>query len=235
VPLPPGNESLHSIAVKLAAGLPRPGGDRAKLREIVRWTDYRATPRRVSTETAGAVQVTKTRVHLDDTWTVPAIEFAGAESTGTTLLLADAGKATLANEIDELLRQKRRVVAIDPFYFGESKITIRDFLYALLVSAMGERPLGVQAGQVAAVARWLKQRDGAVSVTAYGPRTGLIAQVAAAADPQAISDLKVVRPMASLREVIDRDMSTQDAPELFCFGLLEWFDIPQLQALAAKK
>jgi dienelactone hydrolase len=235
VPLPPGNESLNSIAVKLAAGLPRAGGDRKKLREIVRWTDYRATPRRVSTDTTAGVQVTKTRVQLDDTWTVPAIEFAGPESTGTTLLLADAGKATLANEIDELLRQKRRVVAIDPFYFGESKIAIRDFLYALLVSAMGERPLGVQAGQVAAVARWLKQRDGAVSVTAYGPRTGLIAQVAAAADPQAIAELKVVRPMASLREVIDRDMATQDAPELFCFGLLEWFDIPQLQALAAQK
>jgi hypothetical protein len=84
------------------------------------------------------------------------------------------------------------------------------------------------------VARWLKQRDGAIAVTAYGPRTGLIAQVAAAADPQAISELKVVRPLSSLREVIDGDLSTQDAPELFCFGLLEWFDIPQLQALASR-
>jgi hypothetical protein len=234
VAMPAGNESLHSIAEKLAAALPRPGGDRARLREIVRWPEYRAIPRRVATETAGTVSITKTRVHLDDTWTVPAIEFAPTGSAGTTLILADAGRATLANEVDELLRQKRKVVAIDPWYFGESKIDIRDHLYALLVSALGERPLGIQAGQVAAVARWLKQRDGSVAVTAYGPRTGLIAQVAAAADPQAIGELKVVRPLGSLREVIERDLSFQDAPELFCFGLLEWFDIPQLKALAAR-
>jgi hypothetical protein len=88
---------------------------------------------------------------------------------------------------------------------------------------------------VAAAARWLKQRDGAVAVAAYGPRTSFIAQVAAAADPGTISEVKTARPLGSLREVIDRDLSFQDAPELFCFGLLEWFDVPQLQALARSR
>ena len=235
VPLPDGNESLHSIAVKLAADLPRPGGDRAKLKEIVRWTDYRATPRRAGVEKAGDVSITRTRVLLGDTWTIPVIEFAAPDASGATLVLGDEGKAKLATEIEDLLRQKRRVVAMDPWYFGESKIEIRDFLYGLLVSALGERPIGVQAGQVAAVARWLKQQHGAVSVSAYGPRTSLIVQVAAAADPQAIASVNLVRPMASVRDPIDRDMSSQEAPELFCFGLLEYFDLPQLKALAARQ
>jgi dienelactone hydrolase len=231
VPLPAGNESFHSIALKLAAGLPKPGGDRAKLREIVRWTDYHATPHRVATETAGAVTITTTRLALDDTWTVPAIEFSRADSAGTTLVIADSGRSALANEVDDLLQQKQRVVAIDPFYFGESRMDTRDFLFALLVSSLGERPLGIQAGQVAAAARWLKQQYGPVSVIAYGPRTSLIAQVAAAADPDAIAGLKLVRPMTSLHEVLERDLTTQDAPELFCFGLLEYFDVPQLAKL----
>ena len=38
------------------------------------------------------------------------------------------------------------MIAIDPFYFGECRIETRDYLYALLVSALGERPLGMQAG-----------------------------------------------------------------------------------------
>lgn len=235
VPLPAGNETFHTVALKLAEGLPRPGGDRAKLREILRWPEYRAAAHRVKTETAGTLTVTTTRVSLDNTWTVPAVEFSHGDSAGTTLVIADAGRSSLANEVDELLGQKRRVVAIDPFYFGESRLETRDSLFALLVSALGERPLGIEAGEVAAVARWLGQKYGPVSVTAYGPRTSVIAQLAAAADPEAFQEVKLVRAPASLREVLDRDLAFTDAPELFCFGLLEYFDLPQLKALAARR
>ena len=112
---------------KLAANLTRPGGDRNKLRELLRWRQYTVVDHRVATETAGPIAITRTRLSMDDTWSVPAIEFTPADASGTTLVLADAGRATLAGEIDTLLRQKRRVVAIDPFYFGESKIDTRAF------------------------------------------------------------------------------------------------------------
>jgi dienelactone hydrolase len=246
VPLPANNEDLHTIALKLSQKLPRnpevpkDSGTldrwrqerRAKLREITRWPEYYVTPTAVSTHNAGDITVTATRLSLDGIWTVPAIEFGGGSSSGVTVVLADAGKSTLANEIHELLQQKRRVVAIDPFYFGESRIESRDYLFALLASAVGERPLGIQGGQVAAVARWLKAKYGPVSLVAYGPRTSLIALVAAAVETDAVRDAKLVRPLTSLREVIQRDMTVQDAPELFCFGLLEQFDMPQLTALA---
>jgi dienelactone hydrolase len=236
VPLPAGNEDLHTVALKLSAQLPRAlpsrdTPDRNKLREITRWTDYRATAHQVSTHNAGGIAIAATRLSLDDTWTVPLLDLSPAGASGTTLLLADSGKSTLANEIQQLLAQKRRVVTIDPFYFGESRLETRDYLFALLASALGERPLGIQAGQVAAAARWLKQKYGPVSLAAYGPRTSLIALVAAAVETDAISDVKLVRPLTSLRDVIQRDMTVMEAPELFCFGLLETFDIPQLSEL----
>ena len=59
----------------------------------------------------------------------------------------------------------------------------------------------------------------------------LIALVAAAVETEAVSDVKLVRPLSTLREVIQRDLAVTDAPELFCFGLLEQFDMPQLSAL----
>ena len=37
------------------------------------------------------------------------------------------------------------------------------------------------------------------------------------------------------REVLDRDLPFTDAPEMFCFGLLEYFDMPQLTALASRR
>ncbi|HXB70537.1 MAG TPA: acetylxylan esterase [Candidatus Acidoferrales bacterium] len=236
VPLPAGNEDLHTVALKLSQKTvrgqpPSRAPSRETLREVVRWTDYRATAHQVSTRNAGGIAITSTRLSLDNTWTVPLLDLSPAASTGTTLVLADSGKATLTNEIQQLLDRKRRVVTIDPFYFGESRLETRDYLFALLASSLGERPLGIQAGQVAAAARWLRPQYGPVSLAAYGPRTSLIALVAAAMETDAISDVKLVRPLASLREVIERDMTVVEAPELFCFGLLEAFDIPQLSDL----
>ena len=65
-----------------------------------------------------------------------------------------------------------------------------------------------------------------------GERTSTIALVAAALETQAIAGLELHRPLESLKQIIERDTVLMRSPELFCFGLLEWFDIPQLTALA---
>jgi len=62
------------------------------------------------------------------------------------------------------------VLAVDLFYFGESKIEKRDFLYALLMASTGDRPLGIQASQLVALAKWsaTEFKSGPVSVVAVG-------------------------------------------------------------------
>src|SRR5690606_8367600 len=93
-------------------------------------------------------------------------------------------------------------------------------------------PLGIQAGQVAAAARWLRQRDGApVQLEAHGPRTSLIAIIAAAIEPDAIAGVRTHGAWASLRAVFDQNISAQDMPEMFPFGLLGEADIPQIVQL----
>jgi dienelactone hydrolase len=219
MPLPEDNLNLHTLAVSLTRSLPRNGATREKLRELVRWPQY----------SAAALQ--PGRLSLDGIWSVPYVELGDAGAKGVTLVFGDAGKAKLAEETRKLTEAGKRVVAIDPWYFGESHPDIRDYLFALLASAVGERPLGIQAGQVAAVARWLRSRYGTVEVEAFGPRTSLIGLVAAAMETEAIASVKLHRPMTTLKDPIDRDLGVSEAPELFCFGLLEWFDMPQLRAL----
>lgn len=234
--LPENNEDLHTLAVKLADGLPRAGdATRERLRAVLRWPEYRGTAKTAWTETDGALRVTATRLLLNGIWTAPVVEFDPGSSVGTTLVLADAGKSTLSDEISSLLARKQRVVTMDPWYFGEAKLPSGDYLWALLASAVGERPLGIEAGQVAAVARWLKETHGPVTVAAFGPRTSLIALAAAAVETEAIGELRLSRPMASLKEVLSRDLTMSDTPELFCFGLLERFDMPQLKALVSPR
>ena len=83
------------------------------------------------------------------------------------------------------------MLVVDPFYFGESKFKSHDYLFALLVSAVGERPLGIQTAQVAAIARWAASRDGSsrVELSTYGPRSSLIALTAAALEDKAITQV----------------------------------------------
>lgn len=231
-PLPDDNADFRSLARRIAAGLPRPGTpQRTRLGELVRFQRYDVRP----VQAATADGVSHWKLHMDH-WTVPAVELTPARATGTTLLVADAGRASMADAAQALLATGQRVAAIDPFYFGESAIGRRDFLFGLLISALGERPLGIQAGQIAASARWLAARHGGpVTVVAHGPRTSLMALVAAALEPDAIRGVELHGGWRTLRAVFDQDITAQQMPEMFAFGLLAEFDIEQIEQLVAPR
>ncbi len=111
-----------------------------------------------------------------------------------------------------------RVVAVDPFYFGEGKVADHAYLWALMLGAVGERPLGVQAGEAACIARWIKsERQTPVTIAALGPRTSTVALVAAALEPNAIAGVDATDPLGSLKVPIEEIRDYSASPELFCF------------------
>ena len=87
---------------------------------------------------------------------------------------------------------------------------------------------------MAAIANWADAHHKAqpVKLVATGPRSSLAALVAAALEPEAIDGVQLHGSMASLKEVAEQNQGVNTAPELFCFGLLEKFDIKQIVALA---
>lgn len=251
VELPADNAAFPSLAAGLAESLPRepdwPEDDaalanwqeqrRGKLREILHSRQVQIAAIAAGQDEQDGVQVRRWKLMIDGDWTVPAVEFVKGKPDRTILLLADAGRASLAADAAKLLDDGCRVIALDPFYFGESKIAKRDFLYALLVAAVGERPLGIQTGQVAAMARWCtgQNKGEPVTIMAHGPRTSLIALAAAAIEPKYVAGVQLHASMGSLKEVIEQNMAVNQSPELFCFGLLEHFDISQIAALVAPR
>ena len=109
----------------------------------------------------------------------------------------------------------------------------KSYLYALLVATVGDRALGIEAAQLAATARWATENFHAKpALQTDGPRSGIVALVAAAVEPDALGPWKPAHELASLHEIIANNWAVGDKPELFCFGLLESFDVPQLKALA---
>ena len=235
VPLPADNLDFHQLALAAAKYLPRPGAaTRETLASVVHYQVHAVTAATTDTETRDTTTATYWKLRVGDTWTVPVVALTRGTPRGTTLLVADASRKSLATRTESLLAAGQRVLAVDPFYFGESKISQRDFLYALLVAATGDRPLGIQTSQIAAVARWARSefKSAAVTLESTGPRLGLAALIATALEPT-IATLHQTAPLPSLREVIRQNWSVDQKPELFCFGLLESFDVTQLKSLVS--
>ena len=239
VELPDDNLDFQKLAERLMQDLPAAKADRDALRSVLRLpaTQEKAAREDGDVTFRGQTQTVSVRLKVGGEWTVPAVEFSTGKDAGTTIVLADEGRAAAAEKIEMLLAAGQRVVAIDPFYFGESKIASRDFLFGLLVSSVGQRPLGVQAHQIQAIARQLKSDAPAqnVQIVAIGPRTSLAALAAAACEEKAIDRLVLHGSLGSLREVIEQGGQVNKTPEQFCFGLLAAADIGPMAALVAPR
>ena len=252
VELPENNADFHTLAVSIAQRLPRDAALPDKADAAGSWQSNQRTllldiVRKVPSSDAQAevvgegnkeaLKATHWRLKLDSDWTVPVVELTRGEPKETTILVADEGRAAAAEAVLKLLDAGQRVLAVDPFYFGEAKLGQRDYLFGLLVSAVGERPLAVQAGQLAAVARWSagQHQSGPVTLVAHGPRTSLIALVAAAVEEKGIAAVELNGSMGSLKEILEQNRDVSTAPELFTFGLLERFDIRTIAALVAPR
>jgi hypothetical protein len=251
IELPTDNADFHTLALALSRNLPRhpeiPAAKgalarwqqtgRAKLREVVNAKDYAVVAERAGGEEKDGVKATFWKLKLGGTWTVPAVELTRGAAKQTVILTSDEGRKGAAAEVEKLLAAGKRVLAVDPFYFGESKIAARDYLFALLVAGVGERPLGLQASQLAAIARWSQRelKSGPVTLVSCGPRSSLFSLVAAALEEKAVAGAELHGALGSLKEVIEKDWTVDKQPEMFCFGLLEAFDVPQLTALVAPR
>ncbi len=254
VVLPATNEDFHSLALKLAATLPRDGALPTDKKRAAVWLTEKFERLREITrfkmESVQAIPETDEKVFSDGTvthwwlriggsWTVPVVELKRGKTLGQVLIVADGGRKSIPVElVDEWLNKGYRVIAFDLFYLGESKIAERDFLHALQLSCVGDRPLGVQAAQIAAIARWADEtafvsRNERGRVVAIGPRTSLATLVASASEQSAIKAIELRESLGSLKQVLEDNLGVNQVPEYFCFGLLEHFDIVSLAALGA--
>jgi dienelactone hydrolase len=250
VDLPADNANFHTLAASLAKDLPRGAelpSDRAaavewqrtrrtKLRQLVAAKDWIVEADKIDANDAAGLTTTSWRLRMAGGLSVPATELSRGDARATTLLVADAGRKGQAAHVERLLAAGHRVVAVDPFYFGESRPAHHDYLFALHIATIGDRALGVQASQLAAVARWaMRHKTGPVTLAAVGPRSSVAALVAAGLEEQAIARIELTESLGSLKEVIEKNSTFDQSPELFCFGLLQDFDVRQLAALVAPR
>jgi hypothetical protein len=252
VPLPDSNANFHSLAQNLADSLPPKSAVPQSKAEYAAWkaeflrilkTEILMWPLdRVTFHAAedgiqieDDVKIVREVFQFGEHWTVPVVTLSGVGSRHTdtsslTVVLADGGRVSAAEDIAKLLDAGERVMAVDPFYFGECGLGKFDFLYGLLLSTVGERPLGIQASQVAAAISGAgEHKVEKFRLEAFGPRSSLIALLAVQ-DSDVIEELVTHNAFSSLKDIISQNIAVNQAPELFTFGLLNFTDLPQLKA-----
>lgn len=250
VPLPEDNASFWSLAQQLAQDLPRDGQlpaaaelaawqaqRRDLLAQIVRLPSLVATAAAIGREQHDQLDARHWRLQAGPEWTLPAVSLEPEGTcTATTVLLADSGRSSCADLAQAELQAGRRVVAVDLAWLGETAQGPA-WQMALLANCAGERPLGQQAAQVLAAVQWAdRQFGGPVRIVARGPRSTLAALVAGACQAGGGAQLELHDCLSGLKQAVMQPVRhARETPELYCFGLLEYFDFCQLAAMNAPR
>lgn len=254
--LPANQKSLIGLASELAANLPKNSAfpteknaaeiwileGRKRLRDVLKLPEAPSplydtfTPIGDREHFDGLIRQANL-VRVADTWSVPFVEIfpEKAKPKQTTFYLADKSPSEFAGDAQTRLAAGERVVSCTPYYFGELKPSHHNYLFSLMLGTVGDRPLGLEARQLAAAISMDRSRLGQpVRLEAKGKRATLVALCAAALVGEGqLTEVILHDSLGSLKQVIEEKMSYNDAPDLFTFGLLEQFDIKQLAALAA--
>jgi dienelactone hydrolase len=233
VEMPVNQETIQHLAMLRARRLardkhlPRDRRDRGKLRQrisaVLRLPGFSVSRRQV--KEFGTVQAYV--LEMEDL-TVPVFFSRSQHGDSTQLIVADQGARQARCNRDVLLRN--HVFKADIFGTGENRYRTG---YQLFVESAGYRLLGIQVEQILTCARFAREqtRVAKVDMVAHGMMSTTAALLAAALEPDLFNNLTVYGNISSLVLLAEKPINYEEAPSLFCFGLLEVTDIPQLVGL----
>ncbi len=157
------------------------------------------------------------------------------EKAPVTIVLNDQGRKAAAADISDRVNRDEQVLALDLTFFGDAWKDNEPSSYAQILDGEGDRPLGMQAAQLLRIANWFRDRAGVqrVRLEARGIRTQSIGLVAAALQPDLFSEVIAHEGIPSLAFLLQKPVTFDEAPELFCLDLYKEFDLDRLAAIAA--
>ena len=239
VGLPDNNLTLLGLARKLSDTARRPGGSRQDLAEVVRYREMKLRhPWALKNTTSKGVDARPYQFDFDDGLLATAvrIQAIGSRPAVATMVLDDQGRAHSAELISDRVNRGEDVLAADLLFDGDV-VPDQGWTKRLpqLFDAAGDRVLGINAGQLAALARWMKATSEvkAIRLETTGIRSQTVAYVAAAVNPGLFREVVVRQGMNSLRHLLDEPVPYLKAPELFCHGLYQRFDLDDMVRFSA--
>lgn len=166
--LPENNANFFTLASKLMECLPTnspPEGNtgelakwqtegRDRLRKILRLKPMKAKTSILKESSDGTLKARFYKISAGEEWSVPAVALSKSEEkpSSIAIIFADKGKAAATETVEKLVENGSVAIAVDPLFMGECTPTKdSSWKYAQMVATVGERPLGIQVGQIGAI------------------------------------------------------------------------------------
>ena len=249
--LPSDNLTTGALARKLASQIAREAipaegagrdswttAQREKLKSVLRYADAAvAAPwRLISTKRAG-LQAFSYRFDFSNSLSATGIWISGnhiGPDAPLTIVLNDKGYKASAQDVTDRVNRGEQVLALDPLFFGATSPDENDPAYwELLLAGSGERPLGIEVGQVIGIAKLFGSSKQRIRLQTEGIRAQTVALTAAALHPEVFSAVVSKGGMNSFRYLLDAPVPYRTAPDLFCLDLFKYFDFDRLAAMAS--
>lgn len=258
VGIPKNNLTILGLAQKMAGKITHaavPSGttetavwltsERSKLRDVVRyhpvtvshaWPEYNTFHNQV--ESVSYRFVLGNGLSATGVWLKDVPTGAGAPMT---IVLNDGGRKATATqlwdrvpEVADRMERGEQVLVLDLLFTGDAAPNQPPWLFTEMLTATGERPLGMEAAQLIGLAHWAQQKwsPADIRVETTGIRSQVISLVAGALEPHLFSEIENYGGMQSLTYLLDKPVKYTAAPDLFCLDLYKNFDIDRLEKLA---
>lgn len=251
--LPKDNLTVAGLARRLGEQIRRPAipppgqerdswaeAQRERLKSTIRLsaTALDGSWRLVSTKKPG-LQAYAYRFDFSNGLSAAGIWVAGSNTSSeapVTIVISDKGYKATGPNVTERVNRGEQVLALEPLFFGSMSPDEGDPAYwEMLVASSGDRPLGLEVGQLLGVAKSFRESSGqkTIRLETEGIRSQVVALLAAAIEPEWFSEVQGNDVMDSLRFLLDSPVPYRSAADLFCLDLYKYFDIDGLTALAA--
>lgn len=243
IPVPEDNLTILKLARQLARRSPRAEAQAstADVGRVLRFHKIRvARPWIVTNTKRKGLETISYRFEMDNGLSASGVwlkAMSAPELGPATIVLNDAGRKAAASAVSARVNRGEEVLAADLLFMGDMSISKRpgNMAFTQVLAALGDRPLGIEAAQLIALAEWMKSLAPGrnVRLESTGMRSQTVAMVAAALMPALFSEVSVSGGIPSLQRLLDVPVEYRDAPDLFCLDLLRSFDLPALKKMAA--
>ncbi|MGH9609130.1 MAG: alpha/beta hydrolase family protein [Bryobacteraceae bacterium] len=249
VGVPKDNLTILGLARKMAAEIkhsPITSKSRAELRQVVRyhpvsvhraWGEYDTWHNQVESisyrfEMSNGLSAT-------GVWLKQVSTSANAP---LTIVLNDGGREAAATEswghapeVADRMQRDEQLLVLNLLFTGDAAPDQHAYLLTEMLAATGARPLGMETAQLIGIASWARNKwhPARVRVETTGIRTQVASLTAAALEPHLFSRIENYGGMRSFQYLLEKPVSYESVPDLFCLDLYKDFDISQLEELAS--
>ncbi len=255
---PEDNLTILGLARKMAGQLSQPpvpsnpselagwaDAQRARLRDVVRYHPVSVSHiSLVGNTNHNQVESVSYRLDMSNGLSATGVWLKEAQigpHTPLTLVINDKGKKGAATqvwdripEVAHRMERGEQVLVLDILGTGDAAPDQPAHLLTEMLAGSGERPLGMEAAQLAGLARWAQEKFAPpqMRLEGTGIRSQVIALVTSALEPGLFSQVELEGGMHSLGYLMDKPVEYHEAPDLFCLDLYKDFDLDRLAALA---